>query len=136
MKALPRALHGLRVLVVEDQADLCELFVLLLRTEGAEATKAQTGREAVDFGQTQRFDVVLCDLNLPDIPGEILIRHLLATVPRPPVIVGISSGGELQLRRAMAAGAKAVFRKPVEWERIVAFLRGLEGRSDVCDVAS
>jgi DNA-binding NarL/FixJ family response regulator len=61
----------------------------------------------------------------------------MATAPRPPVVVGIPGGGELHMRRAIAAGAKVVFRKPVEWERIVAFLRKLRaGPCDVTDVAS
>ena len=60
----------------------------------------------------------------------------MATAPRPPVVVGITSGG-VHMRRAIAAGAKVVFRKPVEWERIVAFLRKLRaGPCDVTDVAS
>ena len=132
MKAAARALHGLRVLVIEDDADVCELFEGLLRAEGAEATKAETGREALADGEARRFDVVFCDLGLPDIPGEIVIRHLLATCPRPPAVGAITGGGDFRLRRAMSAGAKIVFRKPVERERIVAFLRGCQvGPSDV-----
>ena len=53
------------------------------------------------------------------------------------MVVGITGGGELHTRRAIAAGAKMVFRKPVEWERIVAFIRKLRaGACDVTDVAS
>ena len=124
MKALPRTLHGLRVLVVEDYADLCELFVLLLRTEGAEATKAQTGREALDLSQTRRFDVVLCDLNLPDIPGEVLIRHLLATMPGPPVVAAITGGGLPQ------AGRMGTDR------RVSSRARGAAGRRQRCRIMS
>jgi DNA-binding response OmpR family regulator len=127
----------MRVLVVEDHVDLGELLAELLSVEGAAATTAQTGHLALELSRTRRFDVVLCDLGLPDIPGEIVIRHLRATTARPPVVIGITGGGELHVRRAMAAGAKVVFGKPLDWERIVAFLRELEGPpGDVSDVAS
>ena len=99
MKSPPRRLHGLRVLVVEDHVDLGELPGQVLSVEGADATTAQTGRTGLDLSHTRRFDVVLSDLGVPDIPGEI------------------------DVRRAMAAGAKVVFRKPIEWERLVGGIR-------------
>jgi CheY-like chemotaxis protein len=72
------------------------------------------------------FDAVLCDLGLPDVPGELVIRQLVARSTLPIAVAAVTGHEEPHLTRARVAGAQAVFRKPVEWERIVAFLRLLK----------
>lgn len=119
--ATRRALDSLRVLVIEDQRDLRELFAELLAEEGAAVTQVGTGREAIALSSIRRFDVVLTDLGLPDISGDLLVRELLAAAK--PLVVVITGQGEPHLGRARAAGAHAVFQKPVEWHRIVTYLR-------------
>jgi two-component system, chemotaxis family, CheB/CheR fusion protein len=108
-------LQGKRILLVEDAPDIREAFGLLLRSEGAEVVAAATGREALASTAKGPFNVVLTDLGLPDIPGEVLIRLVLAgTSPRPRVVV-VTGYGEPDLSRARAAGADVVFTKPIEW---------------------
>jgi two-component system CheB/CheR fusion protein len=108
-------LKGKRILLVEDAIDIREAFGLLLRSEGAQVVPVATGREALDCAGRSRFDVILTDIGLPDIPGDILIRQVLsATTPRPRVVV-VTGYGEPHLSRARAAGADAVLTKPIEW---------------------
>ena len=116
-------LPGMRILVVEDAADIREVFTVLLRAEGAEVVAAANGREALEAVAHQQFDVILSDLGLPDVPGDMLIRQMLGlarttTRNRPRVIV-ITGYGEPYLTRARQAGAEVAFTKPVEWTRIV-----------------
>ena len=73
-------LAGLRVLVIEDVADIRDVFVLLLRAEGADVAAVGTGREAADLVGRQEFDVVLTDLGLPDIPGDVLVRQVSSAI--------------------------------------------------------
>jgi two-component system CheB/CheR fusion protein len=104
-----------RILLVEDATDIREAFSLLLRSEGAQVVPAATGREALDYAGRGRFDVILTDIGLPDIPGDIVIRQVLsATAPRPRVVV-VTGYGEPHLSRARSAGADAVLTKPIEW---------------------
>lgn len=115
-------LSGMRILVVEDAADIREVFTVLLLAEGAVVVAAGNGREAMDAAAHHQFDVILSDLGLPDVPGDVLIRQLLAaTRNRTPVIV-ITGYGEPYLTRARQAGAEVVFTKPVEWTRILDYL--------------
>jgi two-component system CheB/CheR fusion protein len=109
-------LRGKRILLVEDALDIREAFGLLLRSEGAEVVAAATGREALGSLVKGPFNVMLTDLGLPDIPGDVLIRQVLAgaTFPRPRVVV-VTGFGEPDLSRARAAGADVVFTKPIEW---------------------
>ena len=115
-------LRGLRVLVIEDAQDIREVFTLLLRAEGADVESASNGREATELIARQQFDVVLSDLGLPDIPGDVLIRELRSRSARGTRVLVVTGYGEPFLSRARQAGADVVFTKPVEWSRILEYL--------------
>lgn len=121
---LHHALAGLRVLVVEDVADILEVFTALLRADGAEVATAPTGREAAELVRRQEFDAVLSDLGLPDIPGEVLIRDIRAATKHGTRVAAITGFGEPHVSLAREAGADVVFTKPVEWPRVVEYLGG------------
>src|ERR1041384_607894 len=70
-------LRRARVLLVEDARDIREVFTLLLEAEGASVMATGTGREAVELAAREDFDVLLTDLGLPDIPGDLEIFTLL-----------------------------------------------------------
>jgi two-component system CheB/CheR fusion protein len=115
-------LTGMRILVVEDAADIREVFTVLLQAEGASVVATGSGREALDAATRQQFDVVLSDLGLPDVPGDVLIRQLLASKRTRARVIVITGYGEPYLTRARQAGAEVVFTKPVEWTRILDYL--------------
>lgn len=115
-------LSGMRILVVEDAADIREVFTVLLQAEGASVVATGSGREALDATVRHQFDVILSDLGLPDVPGEVLIRQLLASKRNRPRVIVITGYGEPYLTRARQAGAEVVFTKPVEWTRILDYL--------------
>ena len=120
-------LRGLRILVIEDAQDIREVFTLLLRAEGADVDSAANGREATELVARQSFDVVLSDLGLPDIPGDVLIRELRARSGHATRVMVVTGYGEPFLTRARQAGADVVFTKPVEWSRILEYIE----RSDL-----
>jgi CheY-like chemotaxis protein len=124
---IPMGLRGLRILVIEDAQDIREVFTLLLRAEGADVDSAANGREATELVAQQRFDVVLSDLGLPDIPGDVLIRELRARSGGTTRVMVVTGYGEPFLTRARQAGADVVFTKPVEWSRILEYIE----RSDL-----
>ena len=105
----------MRILLIEDIPDIREVFTLLLRVEGADVVAAANGREAAELANRRDFDVVLSDLGLPDIPGDVLIRQILAGARQRPRVVGMTGYDEPYLSRARQAGAEVVFTKPVEW---------------------
>jgi two-component system, chemotaxis family, CheB/CheR fusion protein len=118
-------LKGAHVLVIEDSADVLEMLATLLRLEGAEPIGAANGRDALALFRGRHFDVVMTDLALPDIPGDVLIRAIVAAARRPVEVVAITGEGEPAVARARAAGAGAVFVKPCDWRSIVRYLDGL-----------
>jgi two-component system CheB/CheR fusion protein len=112
----------LRVLLVEDAQDIREVFTLLLRSEGVDVVPTASGREAIDVAAHQQFDIVLTDLGLPDIPGDVVIRRVLASARRRPRVIVVTGYDEPFVSRARQAGADAVFNKPVVWSTLARML--------------
>jgi two-component system CheB/CheR fusion protein len=114
-----RALRGTRVLLVEDAQDIREVFTMLLEAEGAEVVVTGSGREAAALGSQGRFDVLLTDLGLPDVPGDTVIRQIVATAPRRPWIVVVTGYEEPFMSRAREAGANVILTKPIAWSTLL-----------------
>jgi two-component system, chemotaxis family, CheB/CheR fusion protein len=102
-------------LLAEDARDIRDVFTLLLQAEGAEVTATGSGREAAELGARGDYDVLLTDLGLPDIPGDLVIRHVAATARRRPWVVVVTGYDEPFISRAREAGADVVLTKPITW---------------------
>lgn len=118
-----------RVLVAENDEELSRLLDLLLRREGFEITLTQSGAAATSLAQTQRFDLLLLDVDLPDIDGFTLCSRLRAdpiTASLPVVICCAWHGlGALAVR----AGAVGYCQKPLDLNHLPSSLRHLLGNS-------
>jgi two-component system CheB/CheR fusion protein len=113
------SLRGSRVLLVEDAKDIRDVFTLLLEAEGAHVTATGSGRDAMELAGQQDFDVLLTDLGLPDIPGDMVIRHVVATARRRPWVVVVTGYDEPFIGRARQAGANVVLTKPIAWAQLL-----------------
>jgi CheY-like chemotaxis protein len=92
-----------------------------------------TGSEALECLARWHFDVVLTDLGLPDIPGELVVRRATRAVPRPRVIV-VTGHGEPFVSGARAAGADVVLVKPIDWVPLLHALSGQESERAVVNL--
>jgi CheY-like chemotaxis protein len=115
-------LRSTRILLVEDAEDIRSVFAMLLKSEGAEVVATATGMEAAEAAERQPFDVMLTDLGLPDIPGDVVIRHVLATAARRPRVVVLTGYDEPFTSRARQAGADIILNKPIAWPDLVEHL--------------
>jgi two-component system, chemotaxis family, CheB/CheR fusion protein len=111
--------------VVEDVADIRDVFVLLLKAENADVVATGSGREAIETARRSHFDVVLTDLGLPDIAGEMVIREILATATKRPRVIVVTGYGEPYVSRARDAGADTILTKPVPWTTVLSAMRRL-----------
>ena len=79
-------------------------------------------REATELAASRDFDVVLTDLGLPDIPGDVVIRRVLASARRRPRVIVITGYDEPFVSKARQAGADVVFSKPIVWSTLARML--------------
>ena len=101
------------ILLVEDHVDTANLFAKLLRRDDHHVAIARDYASAIALAQTRRFDVLVCDLGLPDGDGCDLLREVRSLYPiRGLAVTGC--GADRDLRRCREAGFDAHLVKPVE----------------------
>ena len=122
----PQSPGGLRILMVEDNADTAEMTALALRLHGHEVRIALDGPTVLRMAQVQRPDVVLLDIGLPQMDGwEVARRLRKQTGPgeKPPLLIAITGyGGRENERRSKDAGIDLHFVKPVDMEELQGIL--------------
>jgi len=103
-----------RVIIVDDIAETRENVRKLLQFEadidviGA----AKSGREGIEFSKEQDPDVILMDINMPDMDGIAATEEILQSQPHVQVIILSVQGDQNYMRRAMLAGARDFLTKP------------------------
>jgi len=100
-----------RVLVVDDDHPQAEEFEVLLRKAGCDVTLAGNGREAMDLLRSDLPDVVLTDLDMPEMDGLELVQAIRRDYPALPVILMTAMGNEDVAAKALQHGAASYVRK-------------------------
>jgi DNA-binding response OmpR family regulator len=114
--------NGRRILVIDDEQNICDLLQLVLSFHGFEVDGAASGAEAESLLQQTHFDAVTIDLQLPDITGEELAAKLRAA--HPTMGVAILSGGDPD--KELPEGV-AFLRKPTEMMELIAAIKRISG---------
>ena len=84
-----------RVLVIEDEVPLAELVSLYLEREGHAVVTALNGEDGLELAVGDDFDLVICDMQLPNMNGDEVLRRLLASRPEMAERVVIATGDVL-----------------------------------------
>src|SRR5436190_6950068 len=115
----------IRVLIVDDIIETRDnLEKLLFFEKDIEVVaKASTGREAVAMAKQHQPDVVLMDINMPDMDGIAATEAMLSQVPTVQVIMMSVQGEHDYLRRSMLAGAREFLTKPISAEELYHAIR-------------
>ena len=115
----------IRVLIVDDIAETRDNLEKLLFFEKdiQVIAKASTGREAVAMAKQHQPDVVLMDINMPDMDGIAATEAMLSQVPTVQVIMMSVQGEHDYLRRSMLAGAREFLTKPISAEELYHAIR-------------
>ncbi|MEC5161554.1 two-component system, sensor histidine kinase [Janthinobacterium sp. CG_23.3] len=110
------------ILLVDDNADASETLQLLLELDLHKVSTAPSARAALAMVQDDLYDVVICDIGMPEMSGIELARILRASARgRQPLLLGLSGYGQPQDRAdAIAAGFDGYFVKPVDPDALTA----------------
>lgn len=116
-------LADLRVLVVDDEADMRELLLTILEQTGAEVKVAASAIEALETLNSFKPDILISDIGMPEINGYELLRRLRRLPPeqqgRMPAIALTAYAAEVNQQQALAAGFQKHIAKPVEPDELV-----------------
>jgi len=126
-----------RVLVVDDDRDLCDLLSDFLSEEGYDVTRAYAGQDAIDSARESTPDAVLLDLLLPDVSGVAVGRALRDAPSTRDVPIVIISGDRTALARSkLELRADSFLEKPFSLAAVEAALRGALGEPNTASGAS
>ena len=130
----PERLDGLRVLVVDDEADARELLAEGLGQCGAQVTAASSAREALEAMAGEKFDALVSDIGMPGEDGYELIRRVRALPAdrggRTPAVALTAYARTEDRLRAMRAGFEMHVAKPVELTELIVVIANLARRED------
>jgi CheY-like chemotaxis protein len=115
-----------KILIVEDDFDTRYVLSLILKDEGYEVITAGDGECALAVTAEQKPDLIITDINMPRINGIELtrtIRRQEETSAMP--IIAITAYGVTTMKNAIAAGASACARKPIEVKEFLPMIRSL-----------
>jgi CheY-like chemotaxis protein len=112
------------ILVVEDNADAREILLLILKDQGFKVIAAEDGQAALEVIKSQRPDLIITDIEMPNLDGVGLIKELrkqpaMADVP---ILIMTAYQGRI-VSDAIKAGADAVTNKPVGLETIITLVK-------------
>jgi CheY-like chemotaxis protein len=119
---------GLKVMVVDDNTDAANIMAMYLETSGHEVIVEHASRTALERARSERADVFLLDIGLPDMDGNELARQLrlmpeLATS----CLIAVTGYGQEQDRKSTtAAGFDYHFVKPVDMTKLTSLLAELD----------
>jgi len=106
------------VLVAEDNPSNQKLFSILLQKIGVEVTLAQDGREAVDKAISGNFDLVLMDMQMPNMNGYDATRELRRKGCRTPIIAVTANAMTGDQEKCVEAGCDGYLSKPIDRNKL------------------
>ncbi len=115
----------IRVLIVDDVSETRENVRKLLQFESDVEVVgvARTGKEAIQISQDLQPDVVLMDINMPDMDGISATEAIRAKQPAVQVVILSVQGDQNYMRRAMLAGARDFLTKPPMGDELISAIR-------------
>ncbi len=132
--ANPAILYGLRILIVDDEADSRDMLKVVLEQYGADVLTAASAREAYEALQGWKPDVLVCDIGMPEEDGNSLIRKVRALdAEQGGNTPAIALTGYVRVedrRRALEAGYQLFLPKPVEVNELASRITNLIYQTD------
>jgi len=120
------------ILIVDDEPDLRAVLDFNLRQAGFRTAHAANGLEALDSARRQRPELILLDINLPDVVGTEVCRRLRAdpVTSRIPVIMLTARGGEHDRIAGLEQGADDYVTKPFSVRELMLRVEAVHRRGD------
>ena len=116
-------------MLIEDDAGVAKSVELMLKVEGIYAYKTDLGEEGVGLAKVYDYDIVLLDLNLPDMSGYDVLRSLRSAKIHTPILILSGLASIEDKIRGLGLGADDYLSKPFHKDELIARIHALVRRS-------
>src|ERR1017187_6644124 len=120
---------GMRVLLIEDDSAVAQSIELMLKSESFNVYTTDLGEEGIDLGKIYDYDIILLDLNLPDMSGFDVLRKLRVSKVRTPVLILSGLANIEDKIKGLGFGADDYMTKPSHKDELVARIHAIVRRS-------
>jgi two-component system, cell cycle response regulator CtrA len=119
----------MRVLLIEDDGSIAQSIELMLKSESFNVYTTDLGEEGVDLGRLYDYDIILLDLNLPDMSGFEVLRSLRVSKVRTPILI-LSGLASIEHKvKGLGFGADDYMTKPFHKSELIARVHAIVRRS-------
>ena len=119
----------MRVLLIEDDGATAQSIQLMLKSESFNVYTTDLGEEGIDLGKVYDHDIILLDLNLPDISGFDVLRKLRVSKVRTPILILSGVAAIEDKIKGLGYGADDYMTKPFHKDELVARIHAIVRRS-------
>ena len=119
----------MRVLVIEDDRATARSIELMLKSESFNVYTTELGEEGLDLGKLYDYDIILLDLNLPDMSGFEVLRSLRVSKVKTPILILSGLAGVEDKIKGLGCGADDYMTKPFNKDELVARIHAIVRRS-------
>ena len=119
----------MRVLLIEDDSATAQSIELMLKSERFYVYTTDLGEEGGDLGKLYDYDIILLDLNLPDMSGFEVLRSLRVSKVKTPILILTGLAGIEDKVRGLGFGADDYMTKPFHKDELVARIHAIVRRS-------
>jgi two-component system, cell cycle response regulator CtrA len=119
----------MRVLLIEDDRTIAQSIELMLKSESFNVYTTDLGKEGIDLAKLYDYDIILLDLNLPDMSGYKVLRSLRVSKVKTPILILSGLGGIDDKVRGLGFGADDYMTKPFHKDELVARIHAIVRRS-------
>src|ERR1017187_5348964 len=127
--AAARKRAGMRVLLIEDDSTTAQSIELMLKSESFNVYTTDLGEEGVDLGKLYDYDIILLDLNLPDMSGFEVLRSLRVSKVKTPILILSGLAGIEDKVKGLGFGADDYMTQPFHKDELVARIHAVVRRS-------
>ncbi|MGU3404430.1 response regulator transcription factor CtrA [Methylobacterium brachiatum] len=119
----------MRALLIEDDENVARSIELMLKTESVVSDLVDTGEEGIELAKLYDYDIILLDLNLPDMSGHEVLRKIRISKITTPILIlsGLASIDDKV--KGLVSGADDYVTKPFHKDELVARIHALVRRS-------
>src|SRR4029078_8509787 len=119
----------MRVLLIEDDSATAQSIELMLKSENFNVYTTDLGEEGVDLGKLYDYEIIMLDLNLPDMSGFDVLRALRISKVKTPILILSGNVGIEDKVKGLGFGADDYMTKPFHKDELLARVHAIERRS-------